>query len=473
MRLLIPAFVAVMIVLSGSYLIVNNTGQAQEKEQIAEKQAGKEKIFNAESFMLDNGMKVVVIPNHRAPVVTHMVWHKVGAADEATGKSGIAHFLEHLLFKGSENVPPGEFSRRVRALGGNDNAFTSQDYTAYYQSIATEHLETVMTMEADRMRGLAPPLEEVESERLVILEERRQRTENNPQNHFAEQMQYALFANHPYGTPVIGWLHEMETLDWNAAKTFYDRWYAPNNALLIVSGDITAKELRPLAEKIYGPVEKRDVPERQRTSVPPFPGKIRMVLNDPSIHQPSLNILFRVPSFNTDKETSLALQVLQEIMSGSATTRLYKSLVVDQKLATGASLSYRDTALNETQLWLSARPAENVSLETLEEAVLQELRALIRDGVTNDELAEAKTRMQDAAAFARDSLSGPAMIFGTNLITGATVEDIEYWPYQIEKVTAEQVQNAAARYINPDNMDKRPYVTGYLLPETPEGAQDE
>lgn len=473
MRLLITVLVAVTIVLSGGYLVLGNAGQAQENKQITTENTDRKKVFNAESFMLDNGMKVIVIPNHRAPVVTHMVWYKVGAADEKAGQSGNAHFLEHLLFKGSENVPPGEFSRRVRALGGNDNAFTSQDYTAYYQSIATEHLETVMTMEADRMRGLAPPPEEVESERLVILEERRQRTENNPQNHFAEQMQYALFANHPYGTPVIGWLHEMKQLDGDSAKTFYDRWYAPNNALLIVSGDITAEELRPLAEKIYGPIETRPVPERIRTRVPPFPGNVRMVLEHPSIHQPSLNMLFRVPSFNTDKDSSLALQVLQEIMSGSATTRLYKSLVVEQKLATSVSLSYRDTALNETQLWISGRPAENVTLETLEIAIKEELRRLIREGITQTELAEAKTRMQDAAAFARDSLSGPAMIFGANLITGATIEDIEYWPYQIEKVTAAQVQNAATRYLNPDNMDKRPYVTGYLLPKMPEGAQDE
>lgn len=208
------------------------------------------KLFNAETFTLENGLEIVVIPNHRAPVITHMVWYKVGAADEQQGKSGIAHFLEHLMFKGSGDLAPGEFSKIIRAKGGEDNAFTGHDYTAYYQSIAAEHLEMVMTMEAGRMRGLNPPLDHVESERKVILEERRQRTDDNPSARLAEQMNSLLYINHPYGKPVIGWLSEMADLSWDDAKAFYDRWYAPNNAILIVTGDVTGQQVYDLAKKI-------------------------------------------------------------------------------------------------------------------------------------------------------------------------------------------------------------------------------
>ncbi|MBU0859845.1 MAG: insulinase family protein, partial [Alphaproteobacteria bacterium] len=221
------------------------------------------RVFNAESFTLANGMTVVVIPNHRVPVITHMVWYRVGAADEPVGKSGIAHFLEHLMFKGTDTMKPGEFSKVIRGLGGNDNAFTSQDYTAYFQSISVEHLEKVMTMEASRMRGLNPPLAEVDSERQVILEERRQRIENDPRAYMAEQMRYALFPNHPYGTPNIGWASEMAELSWDDAKAMYDTWYAPNNAILVVAGDVKMETFKPLAEKIYGGLVPEDVPERQ------------------------------------------------------------------------------------------------------------------------------------------------------------------------------------------------------------------
>ncbi|MEM7679568.1 MAG: pitrilysin family protein, partial [Pseudomonadota bacterium] len=198
--------------------------------------AAKDKVFNAEYFKLENGMDVVVIPNHRTPVITHMVWYKVGSADEKPGHSGLAHFLEHLMFKGSLGFGPGEFSRAVKALGGNDNAFTSRDFTAYFQSVASQHLELVMRMEAGRMRKLNTPIEEVNAERKVVQEERRQRTDNNPQGRFREALNNALYVNHPYNRPVIGWGHEIAELSWQSAKAFYDQYYGPNNATLVVSG---------------------------------------------------------------------------------------------------------------------------------------------------------------------------------------------------------------------------------------------
>jgi zinc protease len=424
----------------------------------------QEKVFNAQSHTLDNGMEIVVIPNHRAPVITHMVWYKVGAADEKWGKSGIAHFMEHLMFKGTKDIPPGEFSKRIKALGGNDNAFTSHDYTAYFQSISVEHLETVMKMEASRMRGMSPPPEEVLSERDVVIEERRLRTENDPRTQFGEQMRYALFPNHPYGMPVIGWKEEIENLSWDDAKAFYDKWYAPNNAILVISGYVTMDDVLPLAEQIYGTLESADTPQREWTSIPPFPGVFRVELKSPQIQQPAISIAFITPSSTSEKKDSLALEVLQEIMSGGASTRLYKSLVVEQKLATSASLSYDSYSVGESTSWLSAYPAEGVSLQELEDALFKELKSVIKEGVTDNELEDAKERMIDAAIFARDSLQGPAMIFGMARASGVTIDDVEFWPHNIEKVTKEDVQLAAKKYLNPDEINDRPYVIGYLLP---------
>ncbi len=424
-----------------------------------------EKVFNAETFKLDNGLEIVVIPNHRTPVVTHMVWYKVGGADEMQGKSGIAHFMEHLMFKGSDGLASGEFSKTVKKLGGNDNAFTGQDYTAYFQSIAVEHLEKVMTMEAGRMRGMNPPLQEVESERKVILEERRQRTDNDPRGRFGEQMNAALYVNHPYGTPVIGWFHEMEQLSWDDAKTFYDKWYGPNNAVLIVSGDVTGAQVHELAKKIYGPLARVDsIPVRSRTISPPLYAQTKVLQRHPAIRQAVIQRNYRVPSYRQNAKDSLALQVIEEIMGGGATSRFYKSLVIEQKLATGAGMSYRADSWDDTTLSVHATPAPGKHPEEIERAIEQELRKLVSEGITAEELQDSKTRMQAAAIYARDSLSGPAMAFGHALATGSSVDDVEYWPGRIEEVTAEQAQDVARRFLDPDGKYDHPPVTGYLLP---------
>lgn len=427
----------------------------------------RNRVFNAETFTLANGMPVVVIPNHRVPVITHMVWYRVGAADEQPGKSGIAHFLEHLMFKGTDTMAPGEFSKTIRALGGNDNAFTSQDYTAYFQSISVDHLEKVMTMEASRMRGLNPPESDFLSERQVIIEERRERVENDPRSWLAEQMRYALFPNHPYGVPVIGWHSEMAALTWADAKAVYDTWYAPNNAILIVAGDITAEQLKPLAEKIYGVLKPETVPERQWRTIPPLPGSYRVVVHHPTFRQPMWQRYYRAPSFRQNKQDALALQVLENIMSGGAATRLYKALVVEQKIATNASLGYNADAWEDATISAGAVPADGNTVDDVEKAIEDQFRLLIREGVTESELREAKTRMKDAADYARDSLAGPAMVIGAALASGATLDDVEYWPYDIEQVTAAQVQDVAKRFLNPDNMGQRPHVTGLALPPPP------
>lgn len=429
-------------------------------------------LFNAEHFTLANGLEVVVIPNHRAPVVTHMVWYKTGAAHEENGKTGLAHFLEHLMFKGSPNVPPGTLSKRVRALGGNDNAFTTQDYTAYYQNIAVQHLETVMAMEADRMQAITLPQAEFDSEKLVVLEERRQNTENDPQQHFFEQLRYSLFPGHPYSAPVIGWKNDIEALTRDDALEWHKRWYAPNNAILVVAGDITAAQLKPLAEKIYGPVATRTVPALTMPQVSAFPGQATLTLSTDRIRQAQYIRLTRVPGVRQDKANALALEVLTEILSGNPSSRLYKSLVVDQKIAINVGLYANTDVLGIGTLSLSATPADTTDFESLEKALDAELLKLAKDGVTATELTEAKTRLKDSAAFATDSLSGPANIFGRALSIGLGIDDVEYWTSDIETVTADAIQAAARHYLMDENGVKPESVIGHIVPPQTAGAAE-
>jgi len=435
----------------------------------------QDKVFNATEYFLDNGMQVVVIPNHRAPVVTHMVWYKVGAADEPTGKSGIAHFLEHLMFKGStyldkdgalKGLPPGKFSEVVKKLGGRDNAFTSQDYTAYFQSVAVEHLETVMRMEAGRMRGMSPPLEEVLSERKVILEERAQRTDNNPQAKFSEQLNSALYVNHPYGNPVIGWAHEIAALTWEDAKAMYDRYYAPDNAILVVTGDVEPSIVKALAEDVYGHLKPSGIGEtpRERIVSPPLPGALGVSMTHSGVRQPVVQLLMRAPSARQSMKVSLALEVLVDIMSGGNSARLYKSLVVEKKLATSAAMGYTGSHYDDGEVWIYGSPMPGVSSAKVVAAFKDELRALIKDGVSDEELSASIKRLQNQAVFARDSLSGPAMVVGQNLASGVSLYDVETWPAQIGEVSAADIVRVAEEYLNPDKHYDTPVVTGYLMP---------
>ena len=463
--------------LAAVLLILMAPGQAHAREPLpVEKESQTEspkaaKIFNAAHTILENGLEVVVIPNHRAPVVTQMLWYKVGKADEDWGKSGIAHFLEHLMFKGSEGLKPGEFSEKIRALGGNDNAFTGYDYTAYHQSVASEHLETIMKMEAGRMRGMTLPADQVDSERLVIMEERRQRTDNDPRAKFAEQLSVSLFVNHPYGIPIIGWAHEIEGLTREDAKAFYDKWYGPNNAILVISGDVEPQKVFDLAKKIYGPLPRVEVPERKRNAVPPMNSVAQVTLEHEAIREPVAQILYRAPNYRNNKEESLALQVLEEIMGGGSTSRLYKSLAVEQKIVSGAGMSYNADSWDESSLWLYASPLPGKTLDEVTKALQDELRKVAASGVTPEEMNDAKSRMQDSAVYALDSLTGPAMIFGHGLTTGSSLDDIEHWIALISQVTAEQVHAVAKKYLDPDNYGTRPPVFGYLVPPAPKEEQ--
>lgn len=416
-------------------------------------------VFHPETFTLANGLQVVVVTNRRAPVVLHMMWYKAGAADEPPGKSGIAHFLEHLMFKGTKALPSGMFSKIVANNGGQENALTSADYTAYYQSVARDRLETVMKIEADRMVNLDLPEKEVESERKVILEERRQRTENSPRSILWEQANAALYLNHPYRNPTIGWQHEMEGLSKADAMAFYRRWYAPNNAVLVVAGDVTAADVRPLAEKYYGAIPRRAVPERARPLEPPHRHARRVTYRDARVDQPNWSKLYIAPSYRRGETKHVyALQVLAEIMGGGATSRLYQEIVVKQKLAASAGAGYSGSAYDYGNFYFYVAPRTGIAIDRVEKAVEAAIAELLEKGVTADEVARAKQVLIDRAAFAHDNLRTGAMSFGTALATGRTVADVEAWPDRIGAVTPEEVL-AAARHVLKDTGS----VTAVLL----------
>jgi zinc protease len=421
----------------------------------------------ASEFTLANGMHVVVIPDHRAPVVTHMVWYKVGAADEPKGTSGIAHFLEHLMFKSTDRVAIGEFSKIISKLGGQDNAFTGQDVTSYHQNIAKEQLRTVMDMEADRMEHLRLTPEEVATERQVILEERRTRIDNNPTAQLDEQMNAALYLAHPYGIPVIGWEHEMAKLSREDAMRFYKRYYAPNNAILVVAGDVEPEEVKRLAEATFGKVPaKPDVGGRQR---PQEPGQIaarKLELKDPRAGNASFHRYYVVPSYTTGAPGEAeALDLLLKIVAEGATSRIYKKLVVQDKVAATTGGDYSGWGLDSGAVSIYAVAASGVGLDKVEaviDSVLEDVRA---NGVTAIELERAKKSFLADYIYESDNQSNLARRYGWGLAVGRSVADIEGWPQAISKVTLEDVKQAAAKYL-----DVRHSVTGWLVPEEPEGA---
>ena len=418
------------------------------------------------TFTLDNGLDVVVVPDHRAPVVTHMVWYRVGAADEPAGVSGIAHFLEHLMFKGTEDHPDGEFSQIVAEIGGQENAFTGQDYTAYFQRVAREHLPLVMSLEADRMSNLRLTDEVVAPERDVIIEERRSRVDNNPGARLGEAMSATMYANHPYRVPIIGWLHEMEELSRDDAIAFYDRFYTPNNAILVVAGDVEADEVRALAEEHYGPIERRADPGlRERVDEPDPIAPRRVALADPRVEQESFRRNYLVPSYmsaDDDSGEAEALDVLAEILGGGSTSRLYRDLV-RTGVAAGAGAYYQGDAIDETSFGLYASPNAGVTLEELETAMDKAVEDFLASEVTEAEVNRVVNALTAEAIYSQDSQTALARTYGAALAMGGTVDDVNEWPDDIAKVTPEAVKSVAEKYLRPERS-----VTGLL--RTPAGG---
>ena len=408
---------------------------------------------------LENGLDVLVIPDHRAPVVTHMVWYRNGSADDPLGKSGIAHFLEHLMFKGTEKHPAGQFSDLVSDLGGQENAFTSNDFTAYFQRIPKEHLAVCMEYEADRMKNLVLTDDVVAPERNVVLEERRMRTDADPAEILDEAMQAAVYTSHPYGKPVIGWEHEIESLDRTDAFNYYERFYTPENAVLIVAGDVDPQATIALAEQIYGLVPPFGaVPKRQRPKEPRPTTHRRLSLADEKVEQPRFQRMHLVPSYRTGKPGEAeALEVFAYLLGGGQTSLLFKTLVMQERIAVSAGAHYIGTSLDETRFFIYAIPARGVSLEQLDEAIQKVLDRVQSVGVDEADIVRAKTRLVAEAIYARDSQMLLANWYGSSLATGLTLKDIAEWPARIEAVTSADVAGVMPY------LDNARGVSGYLF----------
>jgi zinc protease len=423
------------------------------------------------SFTLNNGLQVVVIPDHRTPVVTQMIWYKVGSADETPGKSGLAHFLEHLMFKGTAKHPTGEFSQTVLRIGGNENAFTSVDYTGYFQRVPREQLATMMEFEADRMTGLILKDENVLPERDVVLEEYNMRVANNPEARLNEQIMAALYLNHPYGRPVIGWHQEIEKLDREDALAFYRRFYAPNNAILVIAGDVEAADVRPLIERSFGGIPSQPaIPARRLRPQEPEPAAPRTVtLSDPRVEQPGVRRYYLVPSATTAAAgESAALDVLAQLMGSGANSYLYRALVVDRPLAVSASASYSSTSLDPTQFSISVSPKPGVEFAQVEQVVDGVIADIVQNSIRAEDLERVKTQLIAEAIYAQDNQATLARWYGGALTTGLSIEDIRNWPDRIRAVTADQVRAAAQKWL-----DKKRSVTGYLIKDTATAKREE
>ena len=411
-------------------------------------------------FKLKNGLQVLVIPDHRAPVVTQMVWYRVGAADEPPGSSGIAHFLEHLMFKGTDLIPTGQFSKTIAKNGGEDNAFTNHDVTAYFQRVAKDRLPKVMEMEADRMANLRLSEEDVATERNVILEERRSRVDNDPGSILQEQMMAALYSNHPYGTPVIGWEHEIRALDREDALSFYRRFYAPDNAILVIAGDVEPEEVRRLAEETFGKLAPSAKVSRARPQEPEHFAPVKVTLEDARAGRTTVQRFYLAPSYaSAEPGEAEALDLLMRVAATGSVSKIYKRLVIEDKKAANAGGWYSDSGLDSGRLGFYAIAAEDVSAEELEQAIGGVIEDLRRDGVTQEELDRARASYIAEFVYTSDSQSRMARHYGWRLATGMTVADVEEWPNRLMRVTVDDLRAAARKYL----VDKNS-VTGYLLP---------
>jgi len=420
------------------------------------------------TFKLDNGMEVVVIEDHRAPVVVQMVWYKIGAADEPAGHSGIAHFFEHLMFQGTKTVPPGQFSATVEAQGGNDNAFTSWDYTAYFQRIAADRLDLVMGLEADRMRNLTLSREDVETEREVILAERNERTDSDPGSLLNEQMAAAQFLNHPYGIPVIGWRHEIEALTREDALAFYKANYAPNNAILVVAGDVKPEEVLALAKKNYGPVApSQDIKPRLRPQEPPQLAERRLVMSDERVSEPYVVRTYLAPDRNTgDQKEAAALTILAELLGGDPTNSVFaRELQFNRKVAVWSSAFYDSTTVDPQTFGVYVTPVPGVSLAGAEKAMDEVIAKFLKDGVNAEDFARIKTQIRAGQIYAKDDAGGLAREYGAALAVGLTVQDVQDWPKVLDSVTEADVMAAATKVL-----DRKQAVTGWLT-QPEEAAQ--
>ena len=419
-----------------------------------------EAFGNVTSFSLENGMKVVVVEDHRAPVVTHMVWYRAGASDENSGKSGIAHLLEHLLFKETENVENGEFSQTVAALGGSDNAFTSQDYTAYYQRVSKQYLDLMMYYESDRMKNLKISELDFNTEVKVVIEERSQRTDSKPGALFNEQNMASLYLNHPYGVPIVGWRHELDDLVLEDAIDFYKTYYSPNNAILIVSGDVDPKNVQILANKFYGSLENTiylDV--RKRPAEPPQIVERRLIFEDERVSQPYITRTYLAAERDPGQQREAAALTLLADLIGSDGIQsiLGKTLQLDNKKAIYTNAYYNGLSYDDTNFSLIVVPNNDVTLLDIEAELDKVINTFISKGIDEDHLERIKFQYKAQQIYSLDSAYSQARRFGVALTSGLTIEDVLAWPKIIQDIKSAEILAAAVSLFK-----KESSVTGWI-----------
>ena len=434
-----------------------------------------EVFANPHEYMLANGLKIVVKEDHRSPVVISQIWYKAGSIDELNGTTGVAHVLEHMMFKGTKNISSGEFSKKIAAVGGRDNAFTSRDYTGYFQQLHKSKLALAMKLEADRMRNLILTEEEFAKEIKVVMEERRLRTDDQPHALVYEKMMSVAYQSHPYRRPIIGWMNDLENMTVGDAQEWYDRWYAPNNAVLVLVGDVDPKEVYSLAQKYYGEIESRPIaslavrkPQTEVTQA----GIKRLQIKAPA-QMPYLVMGYHAPVLhdaNADWEP-YALQMLVGVLDGNGSARLNKELVRNQQIASSINADYDSTGRGPGMFFLSGTPSEGRSAAELESALRIEIERLIDAGVTEKELRRVRAQVVSGHVFQLDSMFYQAMQIGQLESVGLSYRDLDTIIKKLQAVTAEQVREVAIKYLIDDSLtvavlDPQPLEQRSVIPSS-------
>lgn len=408
---------------------------------------------NPHEHKLSNGLRVIVKEDHRSPVVVSQIWYRAGSMDETNGTTGVAHVLEHMMFKGTQKVPAGEFSRIIAAAGGRENAFTSRDYTAYFQQLEKSRLPVAFELESDRMLNLILSPDEFGKEIKVVMEERRLRTDDQAHALVHEELMATAFQVHPYRHPIIGWMTDLESMTAQDTRDWYERWYAPNNAVLVVVGDVDPKEVFALAEKHYGKIRPRTLPQRKPQVEPPQAGIKRVTVKAPG-ELPYLSMAYHAPVLRDAAKDwePYAMEVLAGVLDGNSSARLNQSLVREKRIAQSADAGYDGTSRGPGMFSLSGIPSEGKTVAELEAALRAELDRVIREGVTEEELNRVKAQVTAAQVYQRDSMFYQAMLIGQFEMIGLSYRDIDTVVEKIRAVTPAQVQEVAKKYLKDDSL---------------------
>lgn len=416
--------------------------------------AQKQKQQDTHEYLLKNGLRVIIKEDHRAPTVAHMVWYKAGSIDEVNGKTGVAHVLEHMMFKGTKNLKPGEFSKKVAEVGGRDNAFTSKDYTAYFQQIEKSHLSKMMALEADRMENLRISPEEFAKEIQVVMEERRLRTDDNSQALVYEQLMAAAYVSSPYRNPIVGWMDDLKSLTYQDALDWYQNWYTPNNAVLIVVGDVVPEEVLALAKKYYENIPSKKIQERKPQNEIQQIGLKKINVKVPA-ENADIHMAWKVPKLEPkDLEyiEPYALSVLSAILDGHSNSRLNRKLVRDQRIANSVSSSYDLNGRGPQLFSISATPTKNTGIDALEKNIRKILNEVKENGVTDVELNRVKSQLLSSQIYKRDSIFAQAMEIGMSEMEGFSWRDLDKIIANVQRVSSKDIQSIIQKYLIDDQL---------------------